>query len=392
MKYGFLTFLGLIAFVGCLGVNPTAVLAMGGPATSVCIKVPAACGPAAPRTGDFSVGIAPVRSTLSKQAASSSQTFAASVSATGSYVGQTPSRVAWSLADGTIGTLTPSASNPSQATFTLNRTAPSQEYAKLIQADVTVLGTTRRGTASVTASDGVISQVTGDVFAGGAVANLKIDPSSVVSATGTITNVGTTNTIANYSRRAEAETTTAINKLVAEQAVTLKPPSGGPYVVSGDFNLNPKSGSNPKDLAENAAKPEGSVWYIPGDLSIQTSKFSGRGTIVVDGSVTISGDLAYGSDRALLGVMARGRSSTPGDITIAPGVSSLVGAYYAPTGTITIASDATAPSLTAVGLFVGKQIGLSRAAVTITYDGRITKSPPPGFSQQFLPKVNELTP
>lgn len=185
-----------------------------------------------------------------------------------------------------------------------------------------------------------ISTVTGDVYAGGSVANLTIDPSSVVSASGSITNVGTSNTIASYTRATAAETATAINTLLAEKGVKLSVPAGGPYVLTGDFNLNPKTKGNPKDLTDNSANPEGGVWYIPGDLLMQSARFLGRGTIVVEGNVTIKpatsgGEITY-APNGMLGVIARGNNAkgTKGDITIDPNVKTLVGAYYAPTGTI----------------------------------------------------------
>ncbi|MBI4185427.1 hypothetical protein HY524_00040 [Candidatus Berkelbacteria bacterium] len=245
--------------------------------------------------------------------------------------------------------------------------------------------------ASVTIRDSIIR---GDVYSGGSVSDISVDPGSVVSATGTISGVGSNNTIPGYTRDVVEETSSLLERLVKEKAVSLPIGGSNTITLSGPFNLNPKSRTNPTDTADNTANPDGGVWYVPGNLLLRGVTFTGRGTIIVDGSVTVdamSGGAGtqYSGATSLLGVVARGSvaRSQAGDITIAPG-QTLVGAFYAPAGTVRIGKNVTVPQ----GLFVGKSVVLGSENIFLTYDGRITKRPPLGFSQSFTPNVTEVTP
>ncbi|MBI4032325.1 hypothetical protein HY374_01325 [Candidatus Berkelbacteria bacterium] len=258
-------------------------------------------------------------------------------------------------------------------------------HAGLVKATARIDGVDYSGTASVTITNATSGTVSGDIYARGNVGNLSVSADSVVSASGTVSVTGSSYTIGNYSRTAEESTSATIEKLKREKAVKL---STGDYTISGAFfNLNPKSGNPTSDTTDNAAKPEGGVWYVPGNLQIKETTIHGRGTIIVGGSVTLAADsddaaLTYAaSGTPLLGIIAE-----TGGINLT-GFTEVNGAFYAPQGTITLGSG-----LTASGLFVGKSIALQSKDVAISYDGRITKSPPLGFSEAFVPALSEVTP
>lgn len=82
----------------------------------------------------------------------------------------------------------------------------------------------------------------------------------------------------------------------------------------GSFsNINPRN------------KPEGQVWKHDGDLIIDDTAVSGKGTIIVEGNMNINGNIRYEStsQRNSVGFIVNGK------ITINSNVENLVGAYYA---------------------------------------------------------------
>ena len=64
--------------------------------------------------------------------------------------------------------------------------------------------------------------------------------------------------------------------------------------------------------------------YRTGDIDI-SGAFSGKGTLFVDGKVTVKGNLSYSGAGSRLVVIATG------DIIVDPAVTSYVGFYYTPT-------------------------------------------------------------
>jgi len=366
--------------------------------------------------------IAPASATV---LSSKSQTFTVAPTLNGAPIALTTSgiglrSVAWSLKSGsTAGALVVDATNALKATYTAG--TQSGAYPGEIIATLQYFNqfnkpvATKVATVSVTVPAPVAgAQVTGDVYAGGDITGLKLDANSVVSASGTINGVtGTSLTIPGYTtsnslqwNKAKAAIHDQAVKLLKERVDAghvLKDSTGGFTLNGPAFNLNPVS-SSPADTRVNATKPEGSVWYVPGNLTIKGPvNFLGRGTLIVNGSVTIQdGDICYADSTecsiggsSSLGIIAD--SITAGGangITIAHTVGQLVGAYFS-AGTVVfdpIPEGTSSSQLKIRGLFVANQIQLLRPNVQIDYDSRITTKTPPGFGVVQSPGVRETAP
>ncbi len=245
------------------------------------------------------------------------------------------------------------------------------------------------------------AQILGDVYAGGSISNLELDEHSVVSAGGTLTVAGARYQIPGYQRSLagpiawstiQRATDRLLGTLLVERARPL--PSSS---ISGEFNLNPASG-DPNDRTPNRANPEGGLWYSPGDLAIGPTTFAGRGTIVVGGSLEISGD---GSGRLelaaptsdLLGVIVLNRTSATPGLRV-HGIQALVGAYFLYQGTIRVESanlPGVAP-LTLRGLLAGQSLSFDSDRVAAVYDPHLTDTPPLGFAPLVVPTTGEVVP
>jgi hypothetical protein len=97
---------------------------------------------------------------------------------------------------------------------------------------------------------------------------------------------------------------------------------GGTWYLNSDSQV-PSSNINPEKHVD------GKVWHVTGNLIFTNATFCGIGTIVVDGTILINGNLSYGScgtgySKNSLGIL----SSGSGSINIANTVSNLIGAYY----------------------------------------------------------------
>lgn len=167
--------------------------------------------------------------------------------------------------------------------------------------------------------------ITGDVFASGSLGGVNIGAKSVIAAN-VISQVNGENF---YQIDAYKSALWDIEKLKMDaNIVRLIKERATPYSqnkISGNFNLNPLNG-NPTDN-NFASVPEGQVWHISGNFEIGETTFSGKGTIIVDGDVNITGNVKY-SVLALpnavnsLGIIAN-------NIIISQNVVEAVGAYYA---------------------------------------------------------------
>src|SRR3989338_2255202 len=163
---------------------------------------------------------------------------------------------------------------------------------------------------------------------------------------------------------------------------------------------------------------DGKIYFRDGDLSIDNpiqfnnalGDDSGRGLIVVRGNLTINSNITY-KDPSVLDVknlasvgwmVLDDESVTKGKITIAPGVSDLVGAFYAETliSTGTAGANSDIP-LNIRGLMLAHEFNferqyesLTRGAEQILYDGRISVNTPPGFEDisRALPTWRQAVP
>ena len=277
--------------------------------------------------------------------------------------------------------------------------------------------------------DGCFLQILGDIFGKGLVQGLNVGSNAVVSSGGTIGVIRdgrdqSTFDIPNYSFKGNRldwsgvqidvrKSDGTIARLLKEnakvpqiacfsqQAQTSAPALPKCEISSNSsFNLNPKTPGDFRDQALSTANPEGGVWHVAGDLVINGPvQFIGSGTIIVDGKVTVNGSL---KSTGLLGIISL-YDDKAGDAICdqaKPAVVSLDGsqvgggeingAFFAPFGAINFGSGLSVAN----GLFAGKCVSVQNTMpdFVVSYDGRITKTPPPGFRQSFVPTLIETAP
>lgn len=180
--------------------------------------------------------------------------------------------------------------------------------------------------------EGVASGIsaTGDIYSGINIGNLNIGAKSVLAAQ-TITPVDNPAVywkISPYAYSKLSLMQNTMNKNIArlenENSVKINPPTAD----IGFWYLNNNSATSPKDSGDGKY-PEGKVWVVNGNLTLNATKFYGKGTIIVKnpsgglGTVNINGNLTYDdSGTNSLGIIAK-------DINIASGVNVVRGAFYA---------------------------------------------------------------
>ncbi len=186
-------------------------------------------------------------------------------------------------------------------------------------------------------------------------------------------------------------------RLTAEQAPLSR------TQLAGTFNLYNES-STDVTYGGKAQFPDGRVWFTPGDLEIYTGtegqefKIVGKGTIVVGGKLRITGQgkMRYGGESFLtpgasssdaIGFIVNGGSVTTGSVVVGSDVRQVVGAYYAPNGSIRFEGPGTKQLRPANGIFIGNAIQVIRDKVIFRYNDRLTSSvgAPPGFSFSTSP-------
>jgi hypothetical protein len=171
----------------------------------------------------------------------------------------------------------------------------------------------------------------------------------------------------------------------------------------------------------------GKVYYRNGDLTISTKTFingvgkqNGAGLVLVKGNLYITGNIQYqgGSVSNLKNLASVGwmvlddGSGTKGNIYIDPGVSDLVGVFYAEgtifTGTTGKKSSGLPPTppdgdwpLTVKGLMLARMFkferlwqGAERGTEQVIYDGRVLANTPPGMEDiaKAMPIWRETAP
>jgi uncharacterized repeat protein (TIGR01451 family) len=155
------------------------------------------------------------------------------------------------------------------------------------------------------------------------------------------------------------------------------------------------------DLQKDKVKfPEGRVWKTNGDLTLTTPlKVTGRGTILVNGSLRIvgSGTIEY-CDAGFANCTTDSRSGNAlgfivkNNISIGDRVTKMVGAYSAPNGNLTFEGSATSPQLRpAVGMFIANSLTMNRQKIVILYDAFLNtpQGAPPGFSFTASPSETQ---
>jgi hypothetical protein len=268
-----------------------------------------------------------------------------------------------------VGTITPDPTHPELATLTATNNLGSYNDAVSVRTVFAPSGSApfdETARVQVTIVPGGAGLIQGDVHAGGAVRNLAVDQNSVVSASGDVDVTGSSLKIPNYAPSNQLNWDEAKGAIV-DQAKRLRkervttdqvfPVAGvsgsrasGFTLSDSVFNLNPKNGLPTDRNDVDRTKPEGTVWWVPGNLTIDRPiTVYGRGTLLVEGKVTITADISYGppigGTPASLGIIAactaESAASCPSssDITIAPSVAKLVGAYFSADGAIRFTAD-----------------------------------------------------
>lgn len=292
--------------------------------------------------------------------------------------------IAWTINTTKPGDISPK-SNSKTTTFTATTSCESLREAStaIVTATATFQGITKSARATVNVQDICSAEVIGDVFAEGTVANLTVDDRSIIAAGKSIIEVdGKAVKLTDYQigerwdefKKSQIEIT---KNLINERAKKL--PTG--YKLSSVFNLNPDGPSN----------PEGGVFYVPGNLTIDKDvTFSGKGTIIVEGRIIFPNGkrkLSYTDpSKDIVGFI-----SLKGDLRI-PALSQIKGAFFVADGSITVVGTVPGGTTKAEGLFVADEIKLEGQNTTIIYDGRIVTNPPLGFAEHFVPTINEARP
>ncbi len=323
----------------------------------------------------------------------------------------------WRVADPRFGSFQATTSNPASFVTGLDCDLVGRSTIITVEATKQISGQTVTKSASRQLQIGgpcQQSSVIGDIFGRGTVEQLTVDPTSVVSGNRIRNIEGTELTIPSYSPRNRLSWATtqdealsqngSLQRLLSERGRSLPLNGAREYHIQSQFNLNPPPGQDPRiATAIDRSNPEGSVWIVNGDLRIRsnggTVTFRGRGTIVVTGRVVLDGvaggQMRYNDSEgtASLGIISLGTDNGGAAIDFEQ-FRSIIGAYFAPRGTIEFRGQ----SRDATGLFVADQLRLNAdptdptASLSIIYDGRITDTPPPGFSQSVIPALSEVSP
>lgn len=150
---------------------------------------------------------------------------------------------------------------------------------------------------------------------------------------------------------------------------------------------------------------DGKVYKAVGNVTLGSKQFQngsgatqrGNGLLIVEGNLTITGDLSYQSNvlsqylrnLASFGVIVKKNAfGAGGNININPGVRNLVGAFFAEDSINTGTTGGTDQPLRVLGLMAAYRLNLQRnykdpnlAAETVIFDGRAVANPPPGMQE-----------
>lgn len=237
-----------------------------------------------------------------------------------------------------------------------------------------------------------ISGASGDIFSGGSISgyfrgnNLA---GAYLFANGSISNFSGSGSYSGY-----------YNNPSTRSGTTYGP--GAPdalHQIFPNFNSTIGSATTPLPATGGTINLNRTIYKVTGDLTLTSTQFcSGAGTIYVTGNLIITGNLSYCNGTSKADVPSVG-FVVGGNITVSPGVASIVGSYVA-NGGFTTQSNLTPANRSATTgdvqfLINGSMIassynlqrqlsGISLAAGLKTeifnYDGRVVVSPPPGFN------------
>ena len=180
--------------------------------------------------------------------------------------------------------------------------------------------------------------------------SLNIKGGLVVSCqglTGSVEIVSGTKVISDYCATQNSllafDPTKKVTKQAAANIVRLNREVARTWVPSGTITgiLCLRCPTSPQGTNPDPFPPEGRVWRVDGDLTLKDIVLQGRGTVIVNGNLTIEGNATYDPVQAAnssVGFIVITGSSGGGNITFKPGSSGtqkIVGAYLA-TGTVSL--------------------------------------------------------
>lgn len=240
----------------------------------------------------------------------------------------------------------------------------------------------------------------GDIYANGNINNLSLVSGAVASASGFINVSGTNYKLGSYSTNDNWQhimevMNTAKDRLISERATTL---NGLNNVRSSTaLTLDPSLEFVSPYGTSSTNFPDGRVWFVNGDLTLgelpdlfqplETISFQGKGTIIVNGNVTIRNNLQYNTanSKSSLGIIATG------DINIER-ANNLVGYYYTPQAiNISRGGGASNEKIYDANFVAGDINFTDTGKLTINPDKNIT-NPPPGFQNLVMPTYSEVSP
>lgn len=109
--------------------------------------------------------------------------------------------------------------------------------------------------------------------------------------------------------------------------------------------------TNPQGTNPDSFPPEGRVWRVDGDLTLRDIVFQGRGTVIVNGNLTIEGNATYDpvsvANSSVGFIVIAGPAGSGGNIIFKPsgaGIQKIVGAYLA-TGTVSLNASGACSTL-----------------------------------------------
>lgn len=239
------------------------------------------------------------------------------------------------------------------------------------------------------------NSIVGDAYLNGDLNNFafygrNLNKSSTSSLSGDYYTWGVKNYEFNKLAQSSSDTSSYIARV--NQLLGEAPPVGssaltsasGIYLQSKDvasINLSPTN-------ADINSSPEGKVWKYAGNLTIPANKtipYHGKGTLIVDGNLTISSGakiIPPSGDESnnLMGIIVKGNVTLSGD--------NIVKAPIFATGVINVIGN----NVFLYGSFIAKNFNVSsKSGIRFFYDYRLDSGWPPGFRYFNMPTANNTS-
>lgn len=173
-----------------------------------------------------------------------------------------------------------------------------------------------------------------------------------------------------------------INQLKSEAKTLTINPSGTIYLQNSDI-ASPSGGT----IIDDSSKyPEGRIWYKKGSTTINNVTYNGKGTIIVEGNLTLNGNIKPANNSSRLGIIVIGGAVTiAGNSTVRASILSVKKESVG--GNITFSGNNSS--------IIGSLVAEAKVDMTghtnirITYDRLLDSYWPPGFRTLNIPKLFE---